>query len=122
MAYPSQNAFDGKVNASVRKIIVKYDLLIAGYDDGSIEIFDLNGKNLNSFKAHEKVITNLCLDNSRLISLSEDNSIKIFNIDLGECIYTYYLDIFATSISVNEDKLVVGDTLGNVRFFDYENY
>ena len=122
MAYPSQNAFDGKVNASVRKIIVKYDLLIAGYDDGSIEIFDLNGKNLNSFKAHEKAITNLCLDNSRLISLSEDNSIKIFNIDLGECIYTYYLDIFATSISVNEDKLVVGDTLGNVRFFDYENY
>ena len=115
--YPSESGFDTKVNVSVTTIEVYGDKLVAGYDDGSIEIFDLNGNNLNSFKAHEKAITNIYLDDSHLISLSEDNTIKFWENE--DCKYIYFLDIFATSINLKDSELVIGDTLGNVRFFDF---
>ena len=31
------------------------------------------------------------------------------------------MDIFATSINLKDNKLAVGDTLGNVRFFEFNN-
>ena len=116
--YPSNTSFDTKSGSSVAKIKVGEDKLVAGFEDGSIEIFDLSGTNLASFKAHEKSITNLYLDDSRLISLSEDNTIRFWQND--ECVYTYFLDIFATSINIKDDKLIVGDTLGNLRFFNFK--
>ncbi|WP_295621364.1 hypothetical protein [uncultured Methanobrevibacter sp.] len=79
----------------------------------------MNGNNLFNFKAHEKEITNIYLEDSRLISLSEDNTIKFWEND--ECKYTYFMDIFATSINLKDNKLAVGDTLGNVRFFEFNN-
>ena len=117
--YPNGNRFDSKSNSSVTKIKVSGDRVVAGYEDGSIEIFDLNGNNLFNFKAHEKEITNIYLEDSRLISLSEDNTIKFWEND--ECKYTYFMDIFATSINLKDNKLAVGDTLGNVRFFEFNN-
>ena len=114
--YPNGTDFSAGINSPVTKIKVNDDKLIAGYDDGSMGIFDLSGTKLAGFKAHEKAITNLYLDDSRLISLSEDNTIKFWNND--QCVYTYFLDIFATSINVKEGKLIIGDTLGNVRFFE----
>ena len=51
----------------------------------------------------------------------KDNTLKIWDIEKAECTYTYFLDIYATSVSVQGDKFVVGDTLGNVRFFKLEN-
>ena len=116
--YPSNTSFDTKSGSSVAKIKVGEDKLVAGFEDGSIETFDLSGTNLASFKAHEKSITNLYLDDSRLISVSEDNTIRFWQND--ECVYTYFLDIFATSINIKDDKLIVGDTLGNLRFFNFK--
>ena len=118
--YPNGNIFDTKSNSPVTKIKEGGDKVVAGYEDGTIDIFDLSGNNLFSFKAHEKVITNLYLDDSRLISLSEDNTIKFWKND--ECKYTYFLDIFATSINIKDGKLIMGDTLGNVRFFEINDF
>ena len=37
-------------------------------------------------------------------------------------IHTHFMDIYATAINFHNDKIVVGDALGNVRFFNYENF
>lgn len=118
--YPSGDVFS-EINSPVNTIKVSGDKVIAGYENGSIVIIDLDLSNPQTLDAHEKGITNLLADESQLISLSKDNTIKFWDIGSKECNYTYYLDIFATSISLKDDKLVVGDTLGNVRFFEFEN-
>ena len=112
--------FDTNVNSPVRKIKISKDKLVAGYETGTIEIFDLNGNHKATLEGHEKAVTNLYIDESQIISVSEDNTIKLWVND--ECVYTFFLDIFATSINFNDGKLVIGDTLGNVRFFEFENY
>ncbi len=117
--YPSEDVFT-EIDSSVSKIKVYNDKIIAGYENGSIAILDANLNKNIILDAHEKAVTNLYVDENQLISLSEDNTIKFWDIESKECNYTYYLDIFATSISLNDDKLVIGDALGNVRFFDFE--
>ena len=119
--YPNGDSFTG-INSPVTKIKVSHDnKVIAGFENGSIEILDSNLSNHESLDAHEKAVTNFYVDDTQLISLGKDNTIKFWDIASKECKYTYYLDIFATSISLNDGKLVVGDTLGNVRFFEFEN-
>ncbi|WP_405276598.1 DUF4062 domain-containing protein [Methanobrevibacter sp.] len=116
--YPSGETFS-QIASPVTKIRISGDKVIAGYENGSIVILDLDLSNPVKLDAHEKDITNLYVDESQLISLSKDNTIKFWDIDSKECKYTYYLDIFATSIGIKDDKLVVGDALGNVRFFEF---
>ncbi|WP_405305445.1 DUF4062 domain-containing protein [Methanobrevibacter sp.] len=117
--YPSSVSFERKVDCPVTKIKIFGEKLIAGYKDGSVEVFDLDGAHLASLKGHDKEINNIYVDDSRIITVSKDNTLKIWKND--ECIYTYFLDIYATAVNIREDKLIVGDTLGNVRFFTFEN-
>ena len=121
--YPGGAIFDKQVESGVTKIrITDDDKLIAGYADGSIEVFSSDGvhNDVEELK-HEKAVTNIyVISNSEIATVSEDNTLKFWNIDNGECTYTYYLDIYATAINVIGDKLVIGDTLGNVRFFEFK--
>lgn len=121
--YPGEVIFDKQAESKVTKIkITDDDKLIAGYGDGSIKVFGLDGaqKDVEGLK-HEKAVTNIhVISNSEIATVSEDNTLKFWNIDDGECTYTYYLDIYATAINVIGDKLVIGDTLGNVRFFEFK--
>ena len=117
--YPGGNAFDANIESPVTKIKILNDKLIAGYGDGSIVIFEES--RLTKLEAHQKAITNFHVDDSQIISLSEDNTVRFWDMNSGECTYTYFLDIFATAINFKDGKLVIGDTLGNVRFFEFKN-
>ena len=123
--YPGENNFDKVADSAVTKIkITDDDKLIAGYEDGSIRLFNLDGTGLNvDGLKHEKAITNInVINNSEIITVSEDNTLKFWDIENAECTYTYFLDIYATAINFSGDRLVLGDTLGNVRFFDLKNF
>ena len=117
--YPGGNAFDANIGSPVTKIKILNDKLIAGYGDGSIVIFEESRS--TKLEAHQKAITNFHVDDSQIISLSEDNTVRFWDMNSGECTYTYFLDIFATAINFKDGKLVIGDTLGNVRFFEFKN-
>lgn len=117
--YPSGNTFNAYIESPVTKIKILNDKLVAGYGDGSIVIFGESQS--TKLEGHEKAITNFYVDDSQIISLSEDNTVKFWDISSGKCTYTYFLDIFATSINLKDDKLVIGDTLGNVRFFEFKS-
>ena len=117
--YPGGNAFDANIESPVTKIKILNDKLIAGYGDGSIVIFE-ESRSTKS-EAQQKAITNFHVDDSQIISLSEDNTVRFWDMNSGECTYTYFLDIFATAINFKDGKLVIGDTLGNVRFFEFKN-
>ena len=117
--YPGGNAFDANIESPVTKIKILNDKLIAGYGDGSIVIFEESRS--TKLEAHQKAITNFHVDDSQIISLSEDNTVRFWDINDGECTYAYFLDIFATAINFKDGKLVIGDTLGNVRFFEFKN-
>ena len=107
----------------ITKMDVISDKLIAGYNDGTIGVFGLDGTHITNLKENEKAITNFAsLNGEEFISVCEDGTLKFWNIGSGESTYTYFLDIYATSVNVRDDKLVVGDTLGNVRFFSFENF
>lgn len=125
--FPDENNFDKVNETNVAKIRISDDKLIAGFDDGAIEIFDLLGNHIASLRdndknAHEKAITNLNIYDAQLISVSEDNSLKLWDIENNMWIHTHFMDIYATAINFHNDKIVVGDALGNVRFFNYENF
>ncbi len=116
--YPSGVRF-AEIASPVTKITIFNDNVIVGHENGFIEILDLNLSNSVKLAVHDKAITNIFAAESYLVSLSKDNTIKFWNFGGEEWGHVYYLDIFATSISIMGDNLVIGDTLGNVRFFNF---
>ena len=122
--YPGESIFDKPVDSAVTKIkITDDDKLIAGYENGAVKLFDLNGVHLDiDGLQHKKAITNInIVSNSEIVTVSEDNTLKFWDLEKSECTYTYFLDIYATAIEVIGNKIVIGDALGNVRFFTFEN-
>ena len=85
---------------------LKYGKFMAGGEDGSITIFNIEGfEPISSIKAHDEPIELLFESpfTGDIISGSQDNLIKIFKVDSGECIkileghkntvlYVYQLD------------------------------
>ena len=120
--YPNGLGFDSPVKRPIIKMKIFEDNLVAGYVDGDIEIFDLDGNHLNSLEGHDGEIKDICSFEKYLISASMDNTLKLWDIEDNYCVYTHYLDIPATAINVKDGILVLGDGLGNVRFFDFENF
>lgn len=114
--------FDSSMDKAVTKIKTYDKKLFAAYSDGTICIFDFTGNRLKTLKEHNDTITNISIHNNILASVSKDNTLKLWDIDKGECIYTYYLNIFASSVNITNDKLIIGDTLGNINFFSFKNF
>lgn len=107
-------------NTPVRKIKTNNNQVIVAHEDGNIEIYTQDLKHTKTIEAHSEAITNIhIISEDEIITVSEDKTLKIWNIKSEECTYTYYMDIYATSINMNDDKIIVGDSLGNVRFFNF---
>ena len=119
--YPNEFRFDKTIECSIAKMKIIDDTLVVGYENGAIEIFDLDGNHLNTLIGHIKRINDVFSFEKYLISASMDNTLRLWSIEVKSCVYTQFLDIPATSINVKDKKLVIGDSLGNVRFFDFEN-
>ncbi len=116
------NDFAFSIKSPVTVIEIINNKLIVGHENGNIAVFDLEGNHLIDLK-HKKAITSICMMNEdEIISVSEDSVLKIWSLESGECIYTYLLDIYATAINVVDDKIILGDALGNIRFFNFENF
>ena len=115
--------FDAAVNSKVEKMKVINDSLVSVYNNGAINRFDLNGNHISKYEGHDSPVNNLCSgDNEKFITVSEDKTIKIWDLNSFDSIYTYYLDISARSVNMQNGKLVIGDTLGNVYFFILKNF
>lgn len=114
--------FDSSMSHAVTKIKTHDKKLFASYSDGSICIFDFAGNLLKTLKEHSDSITSISIHNNLLASVSKDNTLKLWDIDKGECIYTYYLNIFASSVHISNDRLVIGDALGNINSFSFMNF
>ena len=112
--------YESDNNTSVRKIKTNNDWVIVGHEDGNLEIYTHNLNYLKTVEAHDEAITNIHIKSEdEIITVSEDKTLKIWNIKSEECTYTYYMDIYATAINMKDDKIIVGDSLGNVRFFKF---
>ena len=111
--------FNSDAESKANKIKLTDNNLAVAYDDGLIKIFDFDGNLIKTLESHEKGVNNLSSDDKHLASVSKDKTLKIWDLDSGECIYTYFLDNFATSVHISGDKVVTGDILGNVRFFKF---
>ncbi len=113
--------YDTENESKVNKIKNINNKVIVAYADGKLEIYTENLEHIKSIDAHDKAITNMHIINEdKIITVSEDKTLKIWNIESETCTYTYYLDIYATSINMKGDKIILGDSLGNVRFFKFE--
>ncbi|MBR5504666.1 MAG: DUF4062 domain-containing protein [Methanobrevibacter sp.] len=118
----SINYLGAKQDSKVEKIKVYDDNLIVGYANGIIDVLDTNGNGKVSLGEHSDEIIDLEFYGAdKLISVSKDNTLKIWDLTKEDSIYTYYLDIFASSVAVSDDKIIVGDALGNIRLFNVLN-
>lgn len=119
--YPDQITFEKVNDFEIVKIKIQDGRLIAGYSNGDIGIYDLNGSQLASLKGHNKAINDFCLNNNLLVSVSKDNTLRLWDINSNELLFTQFLDVYATSVNFKDDMLILGLTLGEVIFFSLEN-
>ncbi|XP_063309816.1 U3 small nucleolar RNA-associated protein 15 homolog [Pelobates fuscus] len=100
-------------------------LLVAGCEDGVVQLFDINGKAaLRQFYGHNKSVhfVDFTSDKYRIVSGSDDYSSKIWDIPNGAQIVNYkehtdYVRCGCTS-KLNEDLFVTGSYDHTIKVFD----
>ena len=119
--YPDKLSFDEINDSAVNRIRIFNDKLIAGHVNGDIEIYDFGGNHLSTLKGHSDLVTDFCIYGNYLISVSRDNTLRLWDMASNELLLRQFTDVYATSINIKDDKIVMGFALGEVIFFSIEN-
>ena len=84
------------------------------------------GQLLKSFNQHSKQINSIQFDeiSNKLISASNDNSIKIWNLETGECLKTLtdHNDRITSILIVPNNKIISGSFDGTIKIFDLNSF
>lgn len=94
----------------------KESLIISGGNDNKLKLLDfINKKELKIFEGHLGAIKGVVFssDGSKVISISTDKTIKIWDIFSGDLVKNIKTDLNLTSISLFENILIVGGK-GNI--------
>ncbi|MCZ8048007.1 MAG: WD40 repeat domain-containing protein [Microcystis aeruginosa K13-05] len=107
--------------------------IIIGYNNGTLQISQFCLRWRLHFKAdqqkasiieyaHKDRITSIAItpDNCYIISGSLDKLIKVWHLDMGECLYTFINDTPITAIVISPDgkKVIAGDEAGRLHFLE----
>jgi WD40 repeat protein len=74
---------------------------------------------MRTFVVHQRIVNWIeTFSNDRMISNSWDNTIKVWHLDTGECLYTFINDTPITAIVISPDgkKVIAGDEAGRLHF------
>ena len=84
-----------------------YSLIICNVSDGKI---------VKRLEAHTTIVTEIAItpDNKRVISLSYDGKLLVWDMVNGTIIAAYQFESDITCMAVNDDTIVVGDSDQNV--------
>ena len=94
--------------------------ILAGTKKGTLLKWDkTSGQVIYSIDAHSGSITGLTLTpgGNRIATVSKDKTLKIWDIETGEHLTTYYFDgALSTCVMAPDGTLIVGETLGRIHF------
>lgn len=98
--------------------------LVSGGKDGTIRLWDLNGKQIHQVKASPQPIKSISISNDgkRLVSVGEDGIVRLWELE-GDSLRKFYefktLEVL-TSVSFSPDgkKIVTGGGGTNIRLWD----
>ncbi len=103
-------------------VSVKGQKLIAGFSDGTIEIWDLHTRTCEKkWTGHTSIVNSLFLtETGEILSGSYDCSIKIWNNERFDCKHRFTGNIYPVMslILANEGILITGDVMGDIRIYD----
>ncbi len=109
----------------VYKVAISPDdrLVAKGGSDGKITIWQIdNRQSLLKIKAHDSHVVGLVFtaDSKKLFSSSFDRTIKIWDLDSGNCLHTWQLNAPVYRIALSPDDLILasGSNCGDVLLWD----
>ncbi len=93
-------------------------LYIGSWGGTAIKIFDIDTrKYLQPLLGHDKSVTSLVFSEGKLISGSIDGTIKIWDVESGECLHTFKEESPVISLTLAEDYLFSGSSDGTIRIW-----
>lgn len=101
-------------SGSIWSVVVTPDgeQIISGYQDGTINIWNLNSGNLvHTIEAHKDSVNTVCTDGLNIMSGSRDKTIKVWNLEKGELVHTltgHSKAVNATVLTPNSSKIISG--------------
>ncbi len=102
----------------VLDMLLQDDFMFTACSDGSIRVWDLKDCSfVKSLVGHKGAVNALVICGVRLVSGSSDRTIKVWNLETGDCLKTYTYDFEILSLASNLDNLYVGTDDGRVFWF-----
>jgi len=85
----------------------------------SIRIWGRNtGRHIRTLKGHTSRINSIATDGNLIVSASDDETVKIWNIKMGECIKTIKHDSSVHSVAIVGDRIISGSYYGAIKIWD----
>ena len=115
------------MNKIISFLPIKYNRYLGELTSNSYKLSNDFGKIIKSFNEHKKCVQSIQINNdsNKLISSSEDETIKIWDLHTGECLKTLFdHSNEVTSILINNknDEFISGSTDGTIKIWNLNDY
>lgn len=92
--------------------------VISGSINGEINMYTKDGEFLRSFIGHRNSVINIQFaPNNRIVSISRDKSVKIFDYD-GKCIFSYAHNKSVTCLKIIDESIITGSKDGKIKIYN----
>lgn len=63
------------------------DYIIVGYEDGRVQVFDLNLKEIYNLTPHDRAISKIVVDGTAVVTYDDTGSFRIWDLSTGKCLF-----------------------------------
>lgn len=115
-----------KPKGGIGSMAISKNYIVVGGEGGdeidialSIRIWGRNtGRHIRTLKGHASRINSIATDGNLIVSASDDETVKIWNINTGECIKTIKHDSSVHSVAIVGDRIISGSYYGTIKIWD----
>ena len=118
--------FPQRVSINCLKDLLKSKYASCSSDNYTIKIWNYNNESIFILQGHSGVVMDLITKENKLFSCSLDSSIKIWNINNGECINTFHSQLKLVSnpaicLKFSEDGNLISGHQNTIKIWDLES-
>lgn len=117
-----KNTHSHKIGGKIFDLQNRDNVLVVGSSDKKVRLWDIKThKSLSEFGDHTDVVRSVRFDDSKIMSASDDSTVRIYSFTTGTAVINAHPSAKVTCLQFDDTKLVTGSSDSSIKIWDTNN-